>query len=76
VSKSQAAVDADTLNVGFNSTNAKFTAILGAGADALTYTGGALASATLDGGADFDTLTNKSLLPAVRTIKNFEVEII
>lgn len=65
----------DTLNVGFDSFNAAFSAKLGASDDPLTYTGGSLAKAVLDGGDGAgDTLSGLTLLPAVQKIKNFENE--
>jgi hypothetical protein len=63
----------DTLSVGFDSFNGAFSAKLGAGDDTLTYNGGALAKAILDGGdGTGDTLSGASLLPAVQKIKSFE----
>lgn len=64
----------DSINLSLASVGGSLGAKLGAGADSFTFTGGALASASLDGGADNDTLAGLSLLPAKRKIANFEVQ--
>ena len=62
----------DTISLRLASSGGKLTAKLGAGVDSFTFLGGALASATLDGGADTDTLTGQPLLPAKQKISKFE----
>jgi hypothetical protein len=64
--------DADTVNIGLSSFQAILTVKLAAGMDSLTYTGGPIDLAKLDGGADGDTITGTSLLPAGTKFPGFE----
>ncbi len=61
----------DALLLSLASTGGSLSAKLGAGVDSFTFLGGALASASLDGGADADTLTGQALLPPGAKIVSF-----